>query len=429
MRQSKKILLTTCTLLLAYTSFAQINVDSLLQNQPLSKTEVVVRTRATLIDAFAANDRQKVKELHSYIFEKFEDDDYVALFPEEQILLFAWCGDFENLLAYRQKIDSAYLAQLRNKIMPPYTNNFYQSLEGRVQQEAKFILNSLQASSLQQEGKDFLVLLLRYYLLTDEDLYYFNRQPYPYSYSKLSFGAEYERADIAIGQINVDTRKFIAAYPNSEHIKLLSTYELKPANWGFEMSVNFGYTAKTGDYSKSFKNGGNIDMNVGVAYQKYVATIGLAGTFGSLRKDIVKSNGMVLPKDTSASLTNFYLSFGQRFFENKRIIVTPSVGVGTAWIKPGTTAGRKHDSVLEHFDYSYGLTTHIGVTADIRLGKMKKIVGQDFASPSFFAVRLNYKFSFNDISKQAPTFYNGNLHTLTVGFYMFGRSIKTVAYK
>lgn len=417
-------------LLLAYTGFAQINVDSLLQAQPPSKIDVIAKARAMLIDAFMAGDKQKVQELHSYIAEKFEHDEYIALFPAEQELLFAWYGDFESLVAYIQKADSAYFAQLSKKIMPPYTNNFYQTLEGHVQQSFESILSSLQASPLTQEEKDFVAIFLQYFWLTDEDIRYYAYSPYYMNTQLYSVvGVRHDRVDSLIRPINIATRKFIAAYPASTYIKSLSSYELKPSDWGLGFAVNFGYAAKTGDFSKSFKNDGNFDFNIDVAYQKYIATMGIMATFGNARKDIVKSSSLVLPKDTITKIYNLYWSLGYRFFDDKRIIITPMLGIGTTWINPGTTAGRKHDPVLKDFDYSYGLTTNFGVAADIRLGKIRKVVGQDFVRPSYTALRLGYKFSLNNISKHAPTFYDGNLHTVTVGIYFFGRSVKPVRYK
>ena len=242
------LFLTTCMLLSVHTSFSQIDMDSLLQNQPPSQLEIIDKARTLLMDAFVQNDKQKVQELRRYLSENFDSNSYVTLFPAEKTLLFAWSGDFENMLQYAKEADSAYIAQMQKKIMPAYANNFYQTAKKQVQQELEVILSNLQVSSLMQEEKDFATIYLHYFLITNENY------------------------DTTVCKINTDTRKFITTYPNSEYIKLLDSYELKPSNWGWGLGVNFGYSAKTGTFSNSFKNGGAMDLYIDIAYKKVMIT-------------------------------------------------------------------------------------------------------------------------------------------------------------
>ena len=407
MKLIKVIFLSACMLLLIRTGFSQINVDSLLQNQPPSQLDMIGKARTLLMDAFVQNDKQRVRELHRYLSENFDQDRYVTLFPTEKVLLFAWSDDFENMLQYAKKVDSAYIAQMKKKIMPPYANNFYQTVKERVQQELDLILGNLQDSSLTQEEKDFATVYLYYHIISYDT---------------------YENFDTIASKINADTRKFIATYPNSEYIKLLDSYEYEPSKWGWGFGVNFGYSVKTGNFPKSFKNGGAMDFYVDVVYNKTMITTGFLGVFGNAKDDIIKSDGSVLPKNTTGNVTNLYLSLGYRFFDDKRLIVTPIAGIGTTWINPGATNDRDKNPTLKRFDYSYGLTTNFGIMADIRLGKMKRIPGQNFIDPSFSGLRISYKYSYNTL-KDVPTFYDGNLHTLTIGLYLFARQINRVKYK
>lgn len=406
MKRTGMTFLVACMLLLAHTGFSQVNMESLVLSQPQSQMDIIGNTRAMLIDAFVQNDRQKVQELHRYLSENFDTDNYVTLFPIEKMLLFAWSGDFEKMLQYVKEADSAYIAQTETKIMPVSTNNFYQTLIKRVQQESNAILDNLQATSLTQEEKDFATLYLHYYLITDENY------------------------DVIVPVINANTRKFIEAYPDSEYMKLLYSYELRPANWGWGFGVSFGYSAKTGYFSKSFgKNDGAMDFYIDIAYKKTMVTMGFLGAFGRVRQEIILDD-LVLSKSVSASTINPYLSFGYRFFEDRRLMVIPIAGIGTAFINPGTTDDRKNNPVLKRFDYSYGLTTHFGIMTDIKLGKIKRVPGQNFSYPHLCAVRVSYKFSYNTLkSEHIPIYYNGNIHTITAGIYFFVREIKHVKYK
>jgi hypothetical protein len=400
-------------LILAHTSFSQTSVDSQILKQP-SQLDIIDKARSLLIDAFIQTDREKAQELHWYLSENFDLNNYITLFPEEQILLLAWYGDFKNLLLDIEKVNATYF-DARTKVKPVYTHDFSEIIKKRVLQELDIILDNLQASSLTQEEKDFVAIHLHYYLI---------RENY-YGWVRITD----ENYDAIVHTINAKTRKFVATYPNSDYIKLLRSYELKPSDWGFGFGMSLGYSEKTGTYSNAFKNGAYVDFNVDGTYKKFMATMGFSVGFGGARKNIVVSDNLVLSKDTSANLYNLYLSFGYRFFDDKRFIITPIAGIGTAWIEPGTTDERKENPTLKQFDCSYGLTTNFGVIADIRIGRMKKLRGQDFADPSYFAIRLGYRFSYNNISRNIPTYYNGNLHTITAGINIFIRNTNHVKYK
>ncbi|MCL2728035.1 MAG: hypothetical protein FWD56_06605, partial [Bacteroidales bacterium] len=224
-----------------------------------------------LIDAFLQNDKQKVQELHQYLSENFDQNSYVTLFPFEKTLLFAWTGDFKNMLQYVKEVDSTYIAQMQIKIMPSSANNFYQTAKQRVQQEFEDILGNIQTSSLTQEEKDFAAIYLRYYLITDENY------------------------DTIVRTINTNTRKFVETYPQSEYIQSLDSYELRPSKWGSGIGINIGYATKTGAYSKSFKNSASMDPYFEFAYNKIMTTMGVSVSFGEVREDIVISDDLVLP--------------------------------------------------------------------------------------------------------------------------------------
>jgi hypothetical protein len=413
MKHIKITLLIACMLMLAYTSSSQTSMNGLLSAESQSQLSLIDKARGLLIDAFIQNDQEKVQELHWYLFENFDQENYVTLFPEEQRLLLAWYGDFKNLLLYIEGVYSPYFntwTDTRTKVRPVYTHNFCEIIKKRVLQELDIILGNLQASSLTQEEKDFVAIYLHYYLIGNS---FFRDENY----------------DAIVHTVNTSAKKFIATYPNSEYINLLRSYELKPSDWGGGFGLNLGYSAKTENLSKSLKNDGTVGIYIDVVYKKTLLTTGFSIAFGKAREDIVISDKLVLPKDTSTSINNFYASLGYRIFDDKRFIITPIAGVGTAWIHPGSDKGRKENPTLKQFDYSYGLTANFGVMTDIRLGKMQRIPGQNFAEPSFFSVRLSYQFFYNNFKNAPPYYYNGNLHTITAGINIFIRNTDRVRYK
>ncbi|MDR3235426.1 MAG: hypothetical protein LBT48_01705 [Prevotellaceae bacterium] len=366
--------------------------------------DIINTARTALIDAFVQNDKEKVRELQQYLSANFDQSNYITLFPGEKILLSAWLGDYEKMELAIKESDSLYIENMQTKILPSSTNNFYRTAKEKIQQEQGIILADLQASSLLQEKKDFIAIYLRYYLITDANI------------------------DTMMRGINTDTRQFITDYPYSEYIGFFENYELRPSNWGYGLCANFGYAAKAGNLSKYFSNEGVLDCGIDVGYKKIMATIGVSCSFGDTQDDVPLPDGTVLDKGFSVSMYNLYLSIGYRFFDDKRVIVTPLAGIGTTSISYGSENDRKENSALKQLDYSYGLTANFGVMADIRIGKMKKMIGQNFTDPSFCAVRISYKFFYHTLGN-VPTRYDGNLHTITVGLNFFLRQTKVVKYK
>ncbi|MDR0436958.1 MAG: hypothetical protein LBH22_01505 [Bacteroidales bacterium] len=415
MQRSKIIVLITCVFLSGHTGFSQINIDSILREQPPSNIELIGRARGMSIDAFVRGDKQEVRKIHHYLFENFENSEFVALFPEEQILLFAWSGDFESLLHYIPKLTTDYHMQIRNKIQPISTNNFIQIARKQVGQELEAILDNLQMSSLSQEQKDFVSIYLRYPLVGN--LYY----GYYYFVREINY-------DAIIRQINADTRTFLATYPNSEYINFLKSYELELNDWGFWLGMSAGYSLKTNNLSDYIKSFVSVEIFLEVMYKKYMVGLGFFMIDSRARENIIKQEGWVLPKDTSVNMNNFYLSFGYKFFENKRVEITPTAGIGTTWMQVGTSESRKRNPELKHFNYSYGLTTSLGVSADIRLTEMLKIPGQDLVYPPWARLRVSYKFSYNTLKQNIPVFYNGNLHTIAVGICIGGKGVRRINY-
>jgi len=392
--------------------FSQISVESLIREQPLSTVETINRTRTLLLEAFVQNDREKVQEIRQFLSENFDENSFVTLFPFEQVLLLAWLNDFEEMLQHIKIYDTS-MAQIQRKIMPDFANNFYGVIVGRVEQEFETILDNLQASHLTQEQKDFSAIYLRYFFI-------------PFTDPPRHFFGVSEEVDAILREVNTDTREFIATFPHSEYISLFHSFELEPFDWGFGFGIGGGYSAKTGDFSNFFTNRGAAEMFIDITYKRFIATVGFSGVFGRSREDIHLSNGLIFPKDTSVDISTPYLTFGYRFFENKRIIVMPMVGVGAGFIRPGTPASRNDNPALRELNHTF-LTTSIGIATDIRLGSMRRMPGQNFPQPSFFAIRLKYKFSYSTWG-QPPIHFNGNVHTITASFYMFGRGTRQVRY-
>jgi hypothetical protein len=237
-----------------------------------------------------------------------------------------------------------------------------------------------------------------------------------------------DKYDTIVSKINTDTRIFISTYPNSDYIDLFESYEREITDWGGGLGFNVGYSATTGGFSDYFNHNVTPDIYVVLLYKKYVMDLGFSSVLGKNREEIVNSDGFILPKDTSISANNLYLSLGYTFFEHKRVEVVPMAGIGTTWVRVASPNGRKEDPELKEFNYWYGLTAFFGIATDIRFGPIRRMPGQNFNYPSITTMRISYKFSYNTLKQDIPTFYDGNFHTISAGFRIAGKGIRQVKY-
>ena len=256
MKRCKKIFLMIFVCLFGHTSFSQSNE---------SKSELISRTRSELIDAFAQNDREGVRELHRYFSENFDKNNYVVLFPDEEFLLFVWYHDFESMIQYIPKIESERKA-VQGKILPSFTNNFYQAIRNRVEQESEIIFHNLQMSPLTQEEKDFVAIYLQYYFVPN--IHYF---PITNLDQRWMWGENFYEYDTIVRKINTDTRNFVVTYPNSNYIVFFESYEREITDWGGGFGMNIGYSSTTGNFSNYFNHNVAVDIYLEAMYKKYIS--------------------------------------------------------------------------------------------------------------------------------------------------------------
>ncbi len=398
-----KILPFVLLVVFAVSAHAQISIDSMLMRQPETKSELINKARNVIIDALDANDRAKVKELQRYLNANYEKSSYVALYPSENILLYYWCTDYDSILAYVGRADTL-AKQVTEKSHPTAARDLYSLLHNKIIKNKLEADSSISASSRPEEQKEFLHLCLDYYLID-------------------AYSMPEKTLDSALRKLRTEVKQFKDTYPNSVYKEHITVKGQEWSKWGITMGMGGGYGAYTGRLTSDFNNIGAMFISFGASYKNLAAEWNIFLGGSDTKKEIVKQ-GVPWIKGSYASYVGTSLTVGWRFFERSRILITPFTGIGASNVSP-SEPDEKDFPALKDVDYTFGPIVPLGVHADLRLGKMKNVFGQNLVAPSFYTLRLSYTFNYQGFSS-VPSDFSGNMHLVTLGFAIFGRGLKTV---
>jgi len=127
-------------------------------NSANTKSMLIAKGRTLLLDKFLAKDMNKVAEIEDYLTNKLSSDDYIALYPSEQWFIKYWTKDYIKLMVCVRQYDSIY-PKMKQKVQPP-SDNLYMMLREKTFSQKQLLISNIEASSLPEPDKDFLVMHL-----------------------------------------------------------------------------------------------------------------------------------------------------------------------------------------------------------------------------------------------------------------------------
>jgi hypothetical protein len=374
---------------------AQVGADSIIK-QPETKLDVINKARNMLFESFEANNKIKVKELQHYLNDNYENSNYIALYPDENMLLYYWTENYLPILSFVEQIDTLN-KQWKEKAHPTSILNLYSLLRTKIINEN--IQDSISHLPLPAEQKDFLQSYLKYYFVDQNNL------------------------DSTLQDLNTTLKKFKKNYPESSYNKYLTFYEAVPSNWEFGLGIDIGSHFFSGQLSSTFNAGFIMQLYFEASYKKVVGLFDIRLYGNDLTRDVVddKNPSIVWNKGERAFGAGISLMFGHNLLEKGRFIITPLAGIGFNTFSP-TEKTKKAKPELDDLNYSFTAIS-FGFNVDLRLGAMKRILGHEILNPNFYALRLNYRFYYQGLSNM-PSILNGNMHTITLGILLHNARVK-----
>lgn len=382
------LLLLSC--LFSLNSVAQIETDN------HSKSSIISQNRNLILDRFLEGNFQKVADIMDYLRNNVEDDNYVALSPYESCLLFYWTKDYSSLKSAIFHYDSAFIVTQNKKIKPQY-DYLFQKIHEKTKSNHNMLSDSVLASHLSQEEKDFYILFLNYLLLSEHELY------------------------LSQDAVNKDCKEFINYYPVSgfnEFIKKYIILEFERKKWAFGVELFTGYGIVTNELSKAFTNNIPFGFIFDIYYKNFVLYISDYIGFGKTNKDL-KFGNYIWKENSQANVIIGGLTLGYCFLNKNNIKIAPFAGINGTFISATDKEKKRMNAEYEDISLS-SASLEFGINMDFTL-KRKKVPKLEYLPADqygFLRVRIEY------IHPWFDNIYMGDLVNITVGIGGFSSKLK-----
>lgn len=360
------------------------------------KTEIISKGRRLIFDKLLQNDTSKVREVVDYL-ENEEDENYLALYPQEKWMLYYWTGQYEKVLENLPSSQRHYYGRFFFRGFYPDADPVLHKLVEVVKGSKDEIVRHIKASALSDTDKDFLALNLDYQL------------------SGLSYRSNNNPV--------AGTEAFLKVHPNSAYetyVRRNIKQEVVRSKWGLGFEFFSGYGILTNDLKTHFKNTVPVGVGFDVAYKNF--TLYLRDFIGFSRtKDSLHFPAGIWKKGAQARIYLPEASLSYPLLESRRFKLSPFAGIASCSFAP-TENDRNKNLVNDDVELKFTTAYTFGLNVDWKLGKSYSgLVAAN--EDAYWFLRIRYAFNSPQF-KNKYTGFNGNLHAVTIGIGGFGRPVK-----
>ena len=360
-----------------------------------SKLEVISKYRELLLDNIVAMDKQKTRELLYYTLQQVENENYLALYPDEKWMICLLIGEYPLITSEMAGMDSTYYEKLINKVKPK-EDQLYSILLKKIESYGPAIEKDI------SDNEEI--------SLTDQSFYKLLIQ----EFSSESNMKNYRE------NLNKKATDFLNNFPGTPYelyVRNFIRYEFVPKSFSLGMEVYSGYAL----LSKGLKNyyNGTVPLGLGIIWGLDNFYLNTRMIFGSNKlKQEIQYNDSVWPQECISMLYDFELSLGYNYHLTKKICVSPVIGCGWASLSPSDVE-KKDNKSLEDFEINAFCSPVLGFDISLVFDNFSSCYyGKMTHSYNAFALRYTY----HPISfKKDYNYLNGAIHNLSV-VYKFGYS-------
>ncbi len=373
----------------------QENIASEIMKYTPGRSELISRGRSMLLDAFMDDNSAKVEDVFLYLVNDVEDTEYIAFYYAEKVTLACWLGMYD--MAVREIACFYNDSTTYPTAIKPPADQLWPKLYEKAQLYREALFQRIESASLSAEDKAVLTLTMESILTSRESV----------------FSQEQE-------DINKKCNEFLTSYPQSvygRYVREKLRFQVKPADWGFGMGINAGYSGHTGALADMVSGYATIGFEMEVTYKRFM--FGFTGNYGmgaDLRGSVQGSNTNEVWSG-SASTFNGGLYLGFKSVDARKWALTPFVGVGGCLVEPLEPFQKQHPE-FENFDLCGDVSCMFGFNLEGKLSMSKRLPHLLY---SYYPVRLRAAYLLNCDSK---AFMPGDLFTITLGIGMYIRNSK-----
>ncbi|MCX7986830.1 MAG: hypothetical protein N2662_07815 [Bacteroidales bacterium] len=366
------------------------------ENSP-TLSEKISKARYQLIDYIVVSDTAKAISTFYLLIQGLETDQYTSLYWNEKFLFSFLFNIPRYMLTEVYNLNESVIAKMNEKINPK-EDQLYELLYKKViKNEQKIEQNINSHPQLNEEEKQFLLLILKTYT----------------SRNKPNIQEE----------INEQADFFLSQYPYSvyaNYVRNYVRYRFSMDNY-FGTSIGGGLALMQGKMSNYLTEKGSfiIELSYGRT-GKFHVSLSIIPVFVEVKESFTSNSDYVFKRDSSAAITCFNFSFFYDGWSSKRFALSPFMGIGWSSLSSSTYDARTVNEGITAFTFPL---VGIELTGNLFSKINYNYFGQMIATSMGLTLRYSYQpYFFENRYK----FINGSSHTLTLSLYMRFGGVKRV---
>lgn len=398
----KKLILIAIAVLAGIFTYAQ--TDSIRIHNPVSvefKSEAIEKSRRMLLDKFIENNMYGVMTEVNYLM-GLDDENYIALYPQEFWLLSYWMKDYNAVLKTIATPDSVMVPS-KVKRIPPANDYLTTKLIERSKDKESSLIDDINSASLTTEEKDLLMIVLKY---LNEGL-----------------GYVHPRQE----ELNLLADQFLTNYASSpyagfvkKHIRL----KMEPTNSGTGYTIQAGTLLLAGNAKEYFKNHTMIGFGIDALHNKWLFQLNMGFAFGKTIADMPVAD-VTWPAGSKTFGGHIDLAAGYYLLDQQKISMAPYVSVGVFGLP--SNADFEKNPELKEAGIKTNIAGTIGFITDFRLSTKQKNAYSMYWNniTQTTALRLTYGYLLTP-ERNKYTDLGGSIHKITLGIAIMSRKNKRV---
>jgi hypothetical protein len=359
------------------------------------------KARRVMLDRFLEGDMRKMKEVRDYLADELTNNHYLGLIPGEYRLSLYWTQEYNKLLRDILSYDSVKTSP-RDARVHPHDPDLYYWLLKESERSRLMLEFYVRMSGEKAVDKDLLVLNLRWLLL-------------------LNNPKEMDR-----DSVNKLANEFLGSHPGSPYeyfvrYQVRNVYQL--GNWGIAVEFFSGYAFLTDQLHKYFLNSIPVGVAFDISYKKIILFIRDYIGFSYVNK-MVPYTGGAWEKGAQVRIYVPEASLGYAVLDKYPFRLIPFVGIAATEFSP-TSHDTDQNPDLKYARLDMTTTWVAGACLDFKLVNWNRRSNPFHPQNQYAFVRLRYSLNLPQFGWRFG-YYNGVIHSITVGVGLFQCKIKRV---